>query len=178
MGPTVPSSWARAASCDCSPGGEGGRHRAPGTGRPGQRAAAATPAPGRAAGRGVPTHSPGAAARRRRGARPPSSAGPGPLEDGSWLREEAAERCAEAEPPPGAPTVTCPPLSEQARGGNNATSGEGAAVGGRTANALTDSVPPPRPAPRRNVLTLKNQPIGASGRSCVGNGVVRGRDLR
>lgn len=42
---------------------------------------------------------------------------------------EPAERCPEAEPLPGAPAVTCP-LSEQARGGNDATAGEGAVVGG------------------------------------------------
>lgn len=89
-GLTVPSSRARAASCGCSPAGEGGRRRVPGTGLPGRRAAAAVaPAQGRAAAPGVPTHSPGAAAPRRRGVRPPSSRGRDPLEDGGWLGEAA-----------------------------------------------------------------------------------------
>lgn len=130
-GLTVPSSWARAASFDCSPAEEGGRRRAPGTGRTRRRAAAAAAAParGRAAAPRVPTHSPGAAAPGRRGARPPSSRGRDPLEDSGRLGEAAEERCPEAEPPPGATAVTRP-LSRQARGGNDATAGEGAAVGG------------------------------------------------
>lgn len=148
-GLTVPSSRARAASCGCSPAGEGGRRRVPGTGLPGRRAAAAAaPAQGRAAAPGVPTRSPGAAAPRRRGVRPPSSRGRDPREDRGWFREAADGQMPGGWAATRSPGRHCSPARE-ARGGNHATAGEGGGGRGRRAQNLTDTARPPRPATRR-----------------------------
>jgi hypothetical protein len=98
--PTAPSSWARAAFCDCSPAQGCGTSRARGRGPPGLRAAGGPRGRGRGAGKGVPTHTPEAAPPARLGAQAPFSPQRDRTQKSQQLGKADRQRRLEAARPP------------------------------------------------------------------------------